>query len=547
MKLLTGTKSHQLSIMLQLLFILIFAVLQAVGAEDVPTGPLKNGGQADPSVDPAIELSSTDEYGGGPHHQLACARCHRDESENSGQAEESVNDESIRLCEGCHPVEHLHPVGVEMPQYAGGTVSLPLGKGELTGKIVCFTCHAIHQKLQIPLLLRGKGDTYSRVRNSLCLGCHKDQFQGNSPHAAENGCVFCHAVKPEKKEKQFSKAEYIMQAACNLCHPNLSGQHFRGMNPFIDLVIRRQAEQEGFLATDGRPVCTSCHEPHPREEGIYFLKGAYLSWCGDSRSVNPHWNNFLCLSCHTTKPLAGTAPRLREEGDRNKICNRCHHSDYARTDIHPVGIPPSEHIQIPADMPLQKGTLTCDTCHDPLLQMGSSMRESDPAHLNPHFLRKKSVPRNAFCFLCHIEETYKRLNPHIQLDAEGIIREENCLFCHATIPDVRFIGPEKVSFIVQNPNEYCVGCHHGFTGNHPAGVKHLVKPSVKIMKAIKTSVQRIGVELPLFRGEIVCATCHNPHQTGVIKIAAAATGTQRENKLRLKPGRRQCTGCHWDK
>jgi len=104
-----------------------------------------------------------------------------------------------------------------------------------------------------------------------------------------------------------------------------------------------------------------------------------------------------------------------------------------------------------------------------------------------------------------------------------------------------------VSFLVQNPDAYCIGCHHGFSRNHPAGIDHLKIPSEKILASLNTSIQRIGVELPLYNERVVCATCHNPHSSGVIRYSAAATGTERKNKLRLMPGRMQCVGCHWDK
>ncbi|MDY0349936.1 MAG: cytochrome c3 family protein [Desulfobulbaceae bacterium] len=370
--------------------------------------------------------------------------------------------------------------------------------------------------------------------------------QQQFPHTGgKESCSFCHGSPPPGRKASAPLPDPLLQAVCHRCHPHLTEDHFAGFNPFVDADIRERAEQAGNFFAGGRALCTTCHDPHAGKNGSYLLRGDFFALCNDSRALNPHWNDHLCLSCHLEPPVRGRAP-LREDGDRNDLCNRCHHSEYARPDIHPVGIMPSQHISIPEDLPLQEEKLTCETCHDSLLQMGSRGR-AGPASANPYFLRRKTVSRSAFCFLCHVEETYKRLNPHNQLNEQGEIVEATCLFCHAAIPDVGFFGPEKVSFIVQNPDEYCIGCHPGFTFNHPAGVSHLLEPSEKILAAIRTSVERIGVELPLFNGRIVCATCHNPHQEGVIKIAPAATGTERQNKLRLLPGRNQCTGCHWDK
>ncbi len=333
--------------------------------------------------------------------------------------------------------------------------------------------------------------------------------------------------------------------SCTDCHDTLAESHYRGSDPFFDAIIRNQAILSGLIAEDGQPHCTSCHLHHGTSKSTFRFSRAYVELCSNSRSIDPHWSDYHCLSCHTRQPVKGDAP-LRAEGYRNILCNRCHRSEYARADIHPVGLKPSEHVRIPQDMPLQEDMLTCSTCHDPCMQIGA-IEHHDRAKINRFFLRGKANSRTSFCFLCHLEETYKRLNPHEQVDDQGNIREETCLFCHATIPDVHYLGPEKVSFIVQNPDAYCIGCHHGFTGNHPAGIDHLKIPSAKILASLNTSIQRIGVELPLYKNRIVCATCHNPHQTGVILFSSAATGTKRQNKLRLKPGRMQCVGCHWDK
>ncbi|MDW7772998.1 MAG: cytochrome c3 family protein [Desulfobulbaceae bacterium] len=525
-------------------FVLCAFALPA-GAADVLPGsvPVINDPQ-----DKALESAPAEFYKAGPHHELECSRCHRNTGDGAGTGE-FVAADTIRLCRDCHQIEHLHPVGLTLPRKTHDKKDfiLPLDTGILEGQIVCQTCHVIHQKKHNHYLLRGENGTYPGVRNSLCFSCHADHFAGKIPHTAQpTRCGYCHIEKPQKKESGPAAPDLLMQAACNLCHPNYPSSHFTDSNPFIDMIIRERAEQAGiFLADNQEEVCTTCHDPHAEKTGKNNLRSDYLELCRDSRSLNPHWNDYLCLSCHLEQPVKGNAP-LRENGDKNLVCNRCHHSEYAQPDIHPVDVVPSEHIRVPADMPLEDKKLTCETCHDSCLQMGSR-RMSYMRKTNPNFLRKIQVTRNTYCFLCHLEEAYKRLNPHKQLTEQGEIVEETCLFCHASIPDVRFIGPEKVSFIIHNPDEYCVGCHHGFTDNHPAGVNHLVEPSDKIMAAIQTSVERVGVELPLFNKKIVCATCHNPHEEGVIKISAAATGAERENKLRLMPGRRQCTGCHWDK
>ncbi len=91
-------------------------------------------------------------------------------------------------------------------------------------------------------------------------------------------------------------------------------------------------------------------------------------------------------------------------------------------------------------------------------------------------------------------------------------------------------------------------CHTAtrFLDEHPVG-KHLVEPSRDIFEAIEAAEERIGVSLPLFNDRITCATCHNPHQGGVLKIEASASGSREKKRLRLQAGRWQCVGCHLEK
>jgi|GEM_PF-217835 len=534
-------------LLLILVVLLLTLFLPPANGATVPAGD--TAGMNDPAAGALSNDAPPAGSGPDPHGRLDCAECHGEQTAGQSPSATTLPADDVQLCQGCHPVAHLHPLGVAPQPWSvqEKDFPLPLGKGIQEGRIVCLTCHMIHRNDQNPYLLREFDPRDGRGRNALCFHCHLDQFPGKSPHSGDTAdCKFCHVSLPQQNPPPAAPPDAHMQAACLLCHSNLPDAHFAGVNPFLDETVKQETLKGQIFFADGRVVCTSCHSPHAGRDDKFLLRPDYLALAKDSRAMNPHRRNYLCLSCHLAKPVKEQAP-LRDGGDTVKLCNRCHHSEYARPDIHPVEIKPSHNVRIPEDLPLQDEQLTCATCHDSLLQMSC---QNDAARGNPYFLRRKTESRNAFCFLCHIAESYKRLNPHKQLNEQGEIVEKTCLFCHAAIPDVNYIGPERVSFIVQDPNEYCIGCHPGFTGNHPAGVNHLVAPSPKIKAAVRTSVQRIGVELPLYKGKIICATCHNPHQEGVIKIDAAATGTERANKLRLKPGRNlstECIGCHWDK
>lgn len=72
-------------------------------------------------------------------------------------------------------------------------------------------------------------------------------------------------------------------------------------------------------------------------------------------------------------------------------------------------------------------------------------------------------------------------------------RSDLCSVCHAAEP------PE----LLKDPVTTCVKCHHGNIGNHPV-TRH---PMGKMSRI------KIPAYLPLTEdGEMVCHTCHNPHQ-----------------------------------
>ncbi|MBI5559273.1 MAG: hypothetical protein HY885_16745 [Deltaproteobacteria bacterium] len=481
-------------------------------------------------------------------HDMECNKCHVQGQD--GKTEEGLiqGDDSITLCRGCHAGAKLHPVGLllQVPSSDTGDFPLPLGKGLYQGAITCLTCHYLHSETYNRCLLRSTGGEASQgARNALCATCHKNHFVGLSPHTEDkNSCIFCHTATPEKRKNKGKMKDDEIDALCIFCHWSLVNAHYKDLNPFVDPVVQQWIDSSSRMV-EGEIFCLSCHVAHGKGEGKNLLTSQYLRISSLSRSINPHWKNVMCIACHQGTPAKGN-PSLLGNGDINEICNRCHKSEFARAEMHPVGIIPSKNVKIPEDMPLQNGKLSCETCHQSSLQE-SALALNSVGKDNPKFLRRSGLSRNQFCFLCHFQEAYRRLNPHQQLTKEGHIKKETCLFCHASLPDIYIFGPNNVIFIVDDPNEYCIGCHPGFKEAHPAGGRHLVKPSDKIMKALSTSINRIGVELPLYNGKIVCATCHNPHEKGVIKYPASAEGSQRKNKLRLMPGIIQCTGCHLDK
>jgi len=203
--------------------------------------------------------------------------------------------------------------------------------------------------------------------------------QEKSPHIPgdETTCVVCHKVTAAEKGKPGKIIASEIETRCTSCHNSLTSAHYFGINPFTDPLALQQYTPSDRILANNQARCIACHSPHAAEsDNSYRLNKEYLQLVAIARSINPHGQQLMCLSCHSAAPVPGQS-NLAENGDINALCNRCHATDFARKEIHPVGIIPSKHIQIPPNMPLQNGMLTCETCHQSSLQPSNPCQTGD--------------------------------------------------------------------------------------------------------------------------------------------------------------------------
>ncbi|MFC1855636.1 cytochrome c3 family protein [Thermodesulfobacteriota bacterium] len=512
-----------------------------------------------------------------PHGQYDCKECHKKEKltlklkgkkkkstkkkkkkktkKKSYKRMPAIRDE-IKLCDGCHEGENLHPVNVD-PKKSALKIKpprfLPLGDGKYAKKIVCSTCHDVHAKDASDKLLRGfkgaKGFISAQLkdRQDFCRACHGKKLIERSPHKPdEQACKFCHITDPRKEEKPQDTVRFDIVKRCNFCHAKLDEEHFLAVNAFADKNLKDEIKDLDLPFIGGEITCVTCHDQHWKSNLPHRLRPNYVAFAEKSIRINPHWTGTFCLSCHDKPPKEGEISFLFD-GDFVKVCNRCHDTEEAKADIHPVDIkvPPNMKGDIPKDFALAGGdTITCVTCHELKYQtsVNNPLRRK-----NPKFLRGAPYSeRSGICFRCHIKESYERMSPHDQLDENGEIIEAKCLFCHASRPDVDIVGIDNVEFS-GNVTEYCYGCHAGKEERHPVNVTHTGRePSEERLKCIEKTEKLLFMRFPLYEGEVFCGTCHNPHQQGVQK-GAIAKGASQETRLRLPSGYEICVACHCDK
>ncbi len=247
-----------------------------------------------------------------------------------------------------------------------------------------------------------------------------------------------------------------------------------------------------------------------------------------------HYTGQYCKACHVRVPAGKSDSQLKYKGDYNLLC-KCH--DPQRY-VHPVGIVPSNALaaRIPREFPLEKGKITCLTCHDIHYQCSRRDFEKNSVRGAPY------ANRTGICFRCHNPDIYQAFNPHLQKLESGEIKEQTCLYCHASVPNTETDTYASLEY-VGDLEMICQRCHR-IEGRHSGNFNHLVKPSEKMLGVMKKMEAKFDIILPLdAEGKLTCITCHNPHDQGIIPASRpSAKGAGSKYRHRL-PGR-LCIECH---
>jgi uncharacterized Zn-finger protein len=195
---------------------------------------------------------------------------------------------------------------------------------------------------------------------------------------------------------------------------------------------------------------------------------------------------------------------------------------------HVVKVKPSKTRKIDTKLKLgEKGELVCSTCHG-LEDIDKTPVKDVDTEAKDFLQGGPYKPLTDFCYRCHDKEANTRENIHILLDENGEIKKQQCEYCHEEVPD----REKKLSLIelkLRLPMEsICYGCH--LKSPHFNAVEHQVKPESKEMLAhLKKMRKEKNIFIPLSaKGEVMCVSCHTPHQRGVIDINKPA-GKQVDN------------------
>lgn len=413
------------------------------------------------------------------HNISSCSSCHpvtpRFGIDNRRDVTFTTSADDPGLCTSCHPAgEHRHPVLVVAgsgPLGARASAYLPSGTvGAFAGRIVCTSCHFIHASDTRSGLLRGfPGSPDPRNFRSVaafCEECHGANLAPRSPHAGgEQSCAFCHAGRPTEAGRADVAPGF--KERCELCHRGVQDDHFAGVTPFGKL-----------------RECLLCHDRHGvASASPGLLSVGYRAAAAESVVIRPHFRRGLCFTCHTN-----TDDYELRDTDVNALCDRCHASGKILANIHPLRkVPPT--ITVPKGWPLTDGALTCLTCHD-------QGHEDQPQrrwmlHGGPY------ASARAVCRNCHSITDLEASKIHQEIN-----EDRSCGMCHKTRPQPGKDTIKTVTFIAA-PDLLCLRCHDQSAADgtvHHTGV---------LGREIEDG--HLPAQLPLLKGRVICATCHNPH------------------------------------
>jgi predicted CXXCH cytochrome family protein len=527
---------------------------------------------------------------------LLCATCHTPHATTSTQealVEMFLREANINssLCKTCHGNKTggkkmgNHPVDIE-PDVSPSAL-LKLG-GRLGTKpenhIICETCHIPHGGVNNKFLVLATDDP--KTRSVLCEVCHTkkpgmdknpslnrfshpfDRTPGfaKMPEKFKNGnslvlgtggelvCRSCHLPHGAADKKSLLIYENHKDSLCIQCHIQKKG--FENSPHYLSVIDQNEKNIKGQRASEIGP-CSPCHLAH---QGSGKLMWARTSKLSDTEPGK------ICLSCHSP----GNSGEKVMPG----------------TFSHPIGIALSEE---PQQLPLplfdmngsnRNGKIQCSTCHNFHNPSPLYIDSKNSAEKHSKFLRIKNNRPSSLCTACHprfrlVEGTNHDLNitspGFINAAGQQIVEGDTCSPCHMAHHNEQkkylwsapkgpslLKGWEKTSTAPDNLMVMlCTGCHsseNSAKGKIPLFGLHPREIIAEGM--LEININETSEHFPLFTdqgevsetGNIVCSSCHNPHQWDP-NLQTKGSGSKVEGNLQnsfLRPNLRTkyCSGCH---
>lgn len=228
-------------------------------------------------------------------------------------------------------------------------------------------------------------------------------------------------------------------------------------------------------------------------------------------TVDPHGKERMCHYCHKSKVVEKDKAGFRR-GTVEATCLECHGKWGSTLEDYLQRMLPSVRLKKTMIVYFSKHTdFSCHSCHHVMCQSNS-------------------------------REELKHRNPHIQLDTKGKPIEKRCLFCHTIMPD--YIHRSRQDVVMRYDISYlCSLCH--IMQSQKGGLGLGERMTEEMIQEKKEFERKYDVSLPLGpNNTVVCASCHNPHQFGVILGKGGYATPPGEHRLIVENPWRLCTACH---
>jgi predicted CXXCH cytochrome family protein len=497
-----------------------------------------------------------------------CGECHREKfsiantkhnlSTSAPDEKNILNQTPAQsgLCGSCHIVHGPRRNFLWARPTATGE-----GKGLETG--LCISCHheagiaknKVNKGYNHPTNIAPRDKGLSTV---LPLIDGKGQFSANGVIACQT-CHDPHQWKPEQTAAEPGKGSSEVQkqvtsflrkpspGICGECHHDKLG--IANTDHDLSKTAPEEKNSRGQKPAQAG-LCGNCHLPHNAQKS--FL------WARTLKVESDDVVEDLCISCHSASGIAG-----------KKVL-----SGYS----HPLNMKPSEKGMDPTlplfdknGKELDKGFVTCHTCHDPHRWAPLKTLIIDHYKIEGNsqnsFLRIENSPSPGLCKDCHPEQGAVEKTDHDLLksapDSKNSLKQApaesgTCGACHVVHNSKNTVKlwARKLPPGLNVMDAICNSCH---SKNGPAKNKFpriASHPQNALIINIAKSKKRRNDYLPLFDestgnrimvGNISCPSCHNAHQwnsRSTPKGKGTPEGSALNSFLRASSYQLICRDCH---
>ncbi len=509
---------------------------------------------------PSSKVQIPEEFPLDENGLMQCATCHSPHSLPSNMEKPyglflRAENRDSSICLFCHKDKsggHLqgnHPLEVNIPADPD-KITLNGGKIGTGNKIICETCHAAHGAPYEKHIILPVKDTASS--SILCELCHSNNPPLKNKHPEQRSHTVNTVPSRTTLPDKFSSDEPIClginkEIVCRTCHKPHNSPEPKG------LLIKNNNRDS---------LCTECHQQQNKISGtshdLCITAPETKNIQGDRADTGGPCS--VCHLAHSGKgPLLWSRQYKNNSSSPDDLCLGCHSKGKCAVDKIPHDYSHKTGIALSSDMqniklPLydingserSDGLMTCMTCHNihdpaPLISIKD---KKEIKHGN--FLRLSINTQSELCIHCHTAKSLIAGTDHdLSFSNSDYLKKHSlkykqtsvCSACHSAhnAKTEKFLwsaplGPTEseswtAPFKTKNHLmiSLCTGCHNpeGCSAEKTP-VRALHPDGFTISENIINTdqINSLQKQFPFFTpngkknnlGNIVCSTCHNPHQ-----------------------------------